>query len=745
MEYPAGSGSVDIYAPRHRLIIEAKRPHTHSLPDHKTQLDGYVKTLAQDEAQMLRFDDSDTCDFIGILTDGRAWNVWRYHAMTGAPIEAIKENFIPSDGNDLLRTLIKLYSHAPIGKPIIPANPLHLFRGWLEKLNKIYQGLRDENKAHTNTKMSLWLDMLRTSRMVPEETVKQHHLFVSHTFLVSLSRGVIHAVGNPHDNPDPNRLLGDGFVAWVMDTFDGKRWAKEFLAEVNKYDWTRNKTDVLRPLYEEIVDEKDRQAFGEFYTPNWLAEFIVGEVLDDDWCEQSINASLLSDSNPERLNGVGVLDPSCGSGTFLYYAARRLLNSDAMNQKGLAPKKKAEVVSHLVNGIDVHPVAAEMSRATLTRALGWEMEDVQGGIRIYEGDSLQIQMHKDSLFQPEEDEVQFVSPMGTRVNIPLSFLQRTDFASSIRRLVETAVGGHECPQDIIETTPPNDRPSILQVHENLVEIIKAEGNSVWAWYIVNMAGPYQIAKRKINRIVANPPWVTMSNIQDKERKQALKEFAQNKVGIWPLDTKNAPHLDIASLFVVRCRELYMDISGHDPAAWIVKMSALSGGGWSGFREKHDRILAQSLNLVDVKPFGQGDARRSCVLFDNRKASALYSVDQTKHVVARWNNEKKTPDPRKGWGVVSESLEYAPSPRPYPSSESEYEPDIFRQGATITPMVLTHVDNTYDLHMGGGGLLRSDQANHGGVMSHLKRGSFHLSGYEIHLNLNSYSPSWLIPT
>jgi len=98
MEYPAGPGRVDIYAPRHRLIVEAKRPHTHSLLDHKPQLDGYAKILAQDEVQMLRFDDSETCDFTGILTDGRVWNVWRYHAETGFPIKVIRENFMPSDG-----------------------------------------------------------------------------------------------------------------------------------------------------------------------------------------------------------------------------------------------------------------------------------------------------------------------------------------------------------------------------------------------------------------------------------------------------------------------------------------------------------------------------------------------------------------------------------------------------------------------------------------------------------------------
>ena len=80
------------------------------------------------------------------------------------------------------------------------------------------------------------------------------------------------------------------------------------------------------------------------------------------------------------------MDPTCGSGTFLFHAARRILASPA--SEGLPPAKQAAAVSMLVNGIDVHPVAAELARATLLRALPAPPPDGEASLRIYQGDAL---------------------------------------------------------------------------------------------------------------------------------------------------------------------------------------------------------------------------------------------------------------------------------------------------------------------------------------------------------------------
>ena len=61
-----------------------------------------------------------------------------------------------------------------------------------------------------------------------------------------------------------------------------------------------------------------------------------------------------------------------------------------------------------------------------------------------------------------------------------------------------------------------------------MKIIEDEGNSVWTWYAVNLAGPHQFAERKIDRIVANPPWVKLS---DKLSAQPMRQ--QRRMVLYP--------------------------------------------------------------------------------------------------------------------------------------------------------------------------------------------------------------------
>jgi hypothetical protein len=37
--------------------------------------------------------------------------------------------------------------------------------------------------------------------------------------------------------------------------------------------------DVLKGVYQQLIDPKDRHDLGEYYTPDWLCERIVQELL----------------------------------------------------------------------------------------------------------------------------------------------------------------------------------------------------------------------------------------------------------------------------------------------------------------------------------------------------------------------------------------------------------------------------------------------------------------------------------
>ena len=62
--------------------------------------------------------------------------------------------------------------------------------------------------------------------------------------------------------------------------------------------------DLLKQLYQDLVDPETRHELGEFYTPDWLAELTLEEI--------------------GYQPGQSLMDPSCGAGTFLFLAIRRL-------------------------------------------------------------------------------------------------------------------------------------------------------------------------------------------------------------------------------------------------------------------------------------------------------------------------------------------------------------------------------------------------------------------------------------
>lgn len=112
-------------------------------------------------------------------------------------------------------------------------------------------------------------------------------------------------------------------------------------------------SDLLGPLYQQLVPRPLRHELGEYYTPDWLADHVL------DVAEYS--------GDPKHR----LLDPACGSGTFLLRAIQRIRSRHAENEDQTAEGRRRlyrEILGS-VAGIDLNPVAVTAARVNYLIAI----------------------------------------------------------------------------------------------------------------------------------------------------------------------------------------------------------------------------------------------------------------------------------------------------------------------------------------------------------------------------------------
>ena len=331
------------------------------------QLERYMLTEIRTELErtITAEDPHSYANWTGIVTDGQHWHVYLYPHLRN-PVEwrkVLHSGPILDGREQLIDKLTDWLGRDPVGRAWIPAEPSHLFVEKQDQLARLYSEIPNAVMASARTKHALWHNMLRVSGVTPQGQAAPDRLFVTHSFLIAIARLVTHSLTDR--SSEWQSALREGFVGWILGWERGEAWAAGLWEIVSRYDWRRRRGDVLRSLYETFVPEADRKVFGEFYTPDWLAAMIVEQALDEDWLCNAIERAEDANRNGTLLVGTGVLDPACGSGTFLYHAALRILQAPGMST--LRPEQQADVAALLLNGIDVHPVAVEIARANLMR------------------------------------------------------------------------------------------------------------------------------------------------------------------------------------------------------------------------------------------------------------------------------------------------------------------------------------------------------------------------------------------
>lgn len=110
-------------------------------------------------------------------------------------------------------------------------------------------------------------------------------LLIVHTYLVIVAELIAHTlVGIPLSDPQhTGRALISGepfrqaqisgvveadFFDWPADTPAGERLVRSIARRLAQFDWRAVDHDVLKVLYESVIDPESRHRLGEYYTPD---------------------------------------------------------------------------------------------------------------------------------------------------------------------------------------------------------------------------------------------------------------------------------------------------------------------------------------------------------------------------------------------------------------------------------------------------------------------------------------------
>lgn len=197
-------------------------------------------------------------------------------------------------------------------------------------------------------------------------------LFALQTYYALLVRTVLRKI-----HPSLNGAARDGLFDWCEA--DGSPAIKETAARIAKQLHSDDLPgllargtggrDLFKALYEDLFPKPLRHALGEYYTPDWLAEHVLDQ-------------SGYSGDPAARL-----LDPACGSGTFLVAAVNRLRArlAEPTAERALSKGQMCQQILNNIVGFDLNPLAVLSARANYLIALGDLAAHVgPDGIPVYE-------------------------------------------------------------------------------------------------------------------------------------------------------------------------------------------------------------------------------------------------------------------------------------------------------------------------------------------------------------------------
>jgi hypothetical protein len=417
-----------------------------------------------------------------------------------------------------------------------------------------------------------------------------------------------------------NFLEGD-FLGWYVDewTPDLRRAVRDLIRQLNDFEpgtaslRPELTQDLLKELYHRLLPRELRHALGEYYTPDWLAEYTLDRA--------------------EYLGqpGTRMLDPACGSGTFLVAAIRRM--RDVAAALGLSAAETARAITDGIVGFDLNPLAVIAARTNYLLASG----DLVGTIApfripIFICDSIRVPGQPRDLDATARGK-QLETSVGVFV-IPEAATQPAVLPSLMAELEFCADNAFPADaflarvRELLPGAEAGDEEGLARLYDQICAL-KADGrDGIWPRLLSNAFAPL-FATGRFDHVIGNPPWIGWEAVSPEYREQTKPLW--HDYGLFTLSGGAAQlgggKKDMSMLMTFVAAEEYL--KPHGRLTFLITQTVLqTSGAGDGFRAFHTNRRALAVraadDLANFNPFDDA-ANWSAIISLERDAKTRYPV------------------------------------------------------------------------------------------------------------------------
>lgn len=434
----------------------------------------------------------------------------------------------------------------------------------------------------------------------PEEGLD---LYLQHTYLASFAkmlsymvftRGAMPSIDDAKEvlsgeisAPFPENLFEQDLFSWIGRTDEGDEFVEIMIDRLLQFNLGRVDQDVFKKLYQDMVSYEVRHDLGEYYTPDWLAEYIVREKLEFD-------------------SEASVLDPGCGSGTFLVEAIQFKRDRSVQSAAELVTTVTEEVV-----GIDVHPLAVGVAKANYVAAirdlLPYRREEIQ--IPVFLADSVLFDEQLEESDDLEGTDLEGITVRGPikiseeEYYLPQSAIdQPGNLDRALDLMQEYIEDGEGFEWRLAQDIPEFDTltPVFERIRENIARAAREGRDSIHAFILKNFFRPLYLGDNgTFDALIGNPPWLSYNFMSSQQQDQV--RGLMSDYGLYP-GPENVSNMELATLFVVRCMDLYLSDGGK--LGYVMPRSIFSASQHNPLRRGESTVefrIDLVLDLEQVEP------------------------------------------------------------------------------------------------------------------------------------------------